>query len=435
MSKWLGADWRGHTCDIMHDIKCFVEMLCKGLVGYQPNGMYKAWKGLRRDAQHRDDCEVYDMFPDFYKSTTALPPWRLSTDAVNVMDLRVRSMWWPHYMDKLCKKGHSFWTHSDRMWKCSHKFYILMAILPTCLSGFVPRVHRAIICIVTALARLFGSVISAAEADQRGLERGARVLEKVSLFGLREELTRGLVLLEGCFPLAHLNPAMHHFVHYVMQTADNGILGWVSMFSFERNNKRIKGLIRNSQHPLATLANNIRMDIATRFLSWSEKDYKFPARPPVCVLWSRRKGNYHNCTERERFHLASYGICQFRRVKAFETARILGQHFRAGEWGCERCGSVITTMYAGRSRYCNVKKFLQVQDKSFALVDWLSVPEYPYAPSRLVVRVRLMPDQHRHRCVIPVERIEPCSVAVMPDADGVHFYMMRDKGYDRATRR
>ena len=177
------------------------------------------------------------------------------------------------------------------------------------------------------------------------------------------------------------------------------------------------------------------MDIATRFLAWSEKDYKFAPRPPTCVLWTRRRGNYHNPTRHERFHLATFGITHFRRVKVFETAHILGQHFRSGEWGCERCGSVITTIYAGRSRYCNVKKFLQVQGKSFSLIDWLSVPEYPYSPSRLVVRVRLMRDQRTHRCIIPVEKIEPCSVAVLPDADGVHFYMMRDKGYDRAPRR
>ena len=72
MSKWLGADWDGHTCDIMHDIKCFLDMLLKGLVGYYPQGMYKAWASLRRDSQHRDDCEVYDVFPEFYKGTSVM---------------------------------------------------------------------------------------------------------------------------------------------------------------------------------------------------------------------------------------------------------------------------------------------------------------------------------------------------------------------------
>ena len=35
------------------------------------------------------------------------------------------------------------------------------------------------------------------------------------------------------------------------------------------------------------------------------------------------------------------------------------------------------------------------------------------------------------RSVIPVDKIDLCTVAVLPDTDGVHFYMMRDKGTDR----
>ena len=36
-----------------------------------------------------------------------------------------------------------------------------------------------------------------------------------------------------------------------------------------------------------------------------------------------------------------------------------------------------------------------------------------------------------HRSVIPVDKIDPCSVAVLPHSDGVHFFMMREKGTDR----
>ena len=39
--------------------------------------------------------------------------------------------------------------------------------------------------------------------------------------------------------------------------------------------------------------------------------------------------------------------------------------------------------------------------------------------------------QRQHRSVIPVDRIDPCTVAVLPDSDGVHFFMMRNKGTDR----
>ena len=86
-----------------------------------------------------------------------------------------------------------------------------------------------------------------------------------------------------------------------------------------------------------------------------------------------------------------------------------------------------------RSRYCVVQKFLRVGERSFARVKWLSVPNYPYAPCRLVVRVReLQPGEpSTNRIIIPIEKIDPCNVYVMPDEDRIHYYMMRDKGIDR----
>ena len=50
LMKWLAADWEGQMCDWMHDIKCFLEMLLKGLVGSGSNGMYKGWN---KDHAHR----------------------------------------------------------------------------------------------------------------------------------------------------------------------------------------------------------------------------------------------------------------------------------------------------------------------------------------------------------------------------------------------
>ena len=50
LSKWTGADWEGQTCDIMHDLKCFCEMLLKGLVG-SGSGLFGGW--AQRDQNHR----------------------------------------------------------------------------------------------------------------------------------------------------------------------------------------------------------------------------------------------------------------------------------------------------------------------------------------------------------------------------------------------
>ena len=98
-------------------------MLIKGLVGHSSQGLYKGWA---KDAQHRAECKAYNIFPDFVKDENTLPPWRLSKSALKTVDRRVCSMWWPHYVDKLCREGKSFWTASDRMWKATHKEYVLM---------------------------------------------------------------------------------------------------------------------------------------------------------------------------------------------------------------------------------------------------------------------------------------------------------------------
>ena len=351
------------------------------------------------------------------------------------MDKRVRSMWWAHYVDLLCYKGHSFWTHSDRMWKAKHKRFILMVILPTCLRGYVPEVHAAILTIVNSLRRLEGQVLCVNEATRLGVEVGSRVIDKGCIPSLSEELIRGLVMLEGSFPVAHLNPALHHLVHYGLQTERFGLLDWFAMFAFERNNKRIKGMVRNNRHVLSSLANNIQMDIATRFLSYSENEGAgIGERPPTCTL-SMRGSRRHKLTQREKFDLVRLGVSNIDdlRVRSFTTAHILGVHFKTGEWGEQRCGSVMTTIYARRSRYCVVQKFLRVGEKCFARVKWLSVPKYPFAPCRLVVRVRVLMPQEPciRRIIIPIESIDPCNVYVIPDEDGVHYYMMRDKGLDR----
>lgn len=172
-SEWEGVDWGGNTCDKMHDGKLMCEMTLKGLVGtHSREGMYNEWSSKRKDANHRADCKAYNIFRAFHSSEDVPPPWRLTKDQVHVCDMRVRNMWWPHYMDPLSFDGHSFWTHSDRVWKCKHKHYALFVIIPTCLHGFVPEVHTALLMIVTAMRRLGGQVVCRAEAIERGIVPG-----------------------------------------------------------------------------------------------------------------------------------------------------------------------------------------------------------------------------------------------------------------------
>ena len=39
LSEWMGADWGRSMCDKMHDLKCFADMIIKGLVGKGSEGM------------------------------------------------------------------------------------------------------------------------------------------------------------------------------------------------------------------------------------------------------------------------------------------------------------------------------------------------------------------------------------------------------------
>ena len=424
LSNWDGMDCDSNMCDVMHDLKCVTDMLLRGLVGKGKEGMYKSWK--RKDDKHRRDCAAYEMFPDFVRGAPA--PWRLSKTDVELCDKRVRSMWLPPSVDKLCRDGQSFWTLPDTMWKSKHKHYILLVLLPTCLRGLVPATHQAILTICNALVHLRGAVLCALELIARGVRPGSQVIKKLRIPMWGKILVRGLVLLEGSFPVAHLNPNMHHLVHYGQQTAIAGLLGWVAMWAFERVNKRVKTFVRSVGNPVSALAKALDMDMATRASAIEKANFDAPAY----VRPSKVSSSY-TLSRREKFDFGMFGTTSLDSVYASKIMYVSGVHFKAGGWGSKRCGSVVTTIYGGRSRYCHVSTFLNVQDKWYARVEWLSVPEYPYKPNLLVVRVKeLAPtEQLEYRSVIPVDAIEPCNVAVMPDPDEIHFFMLRSAGYDR----
>ena len=171
-SEWKGVDWEGNTCDIMYDYKLICDMCLKCLVGTGcREGIYKEWSTKKKDNLHRQDCKAYGIFNSFHSSDNT-PPWRLTKEQLHICDMRVQSMWWPHYMDPLSYNGHSFWTNSDRISKCKHKSYALLVILPTCLKGFVPEVHTALLMVTSALRRLGGQVVCIEEAKQRGITPG-----------------------------------------------------------------------------------------------------------------------------------------------------------------------------------------------------------------------------------------------------------------------
>ena len=254
------------------------------------------------------------------------------------------------------------------------------------------------------------------------------MVDREKIRNYTRDVIRGLVLLEGSLPVDHLNPALKHIVHYGPQTDTRGILDWFAMWAFERNNKRVKTMVNNTVQPLSSIANHVELDIKTRMKTLTKKvldrdaEIALSVRIRGCVL-----------SDKQRAAMEFLGATSFRDVKFFKVDIILGVHFRCGEWGSRRCGSVITTMYAGVSRYCILDSFVMVQDKTYACVTWLSRPIYPCPPFKIVVKVRLLTplEGDVHRCVIPADKIDPTKVSVLPASDGIHYFMLREKGIDR----
>lgn len=87
---------------------------------------------------------------------------------------------------------------------------------------------------VSAMRRLDGQVYSYNDAKRLNVLPGSRVIDKRELNNIHSDLVKGLCLLEGCLPISHLNPGLHHFVHYAQYTRLLGLTRWYWMLCFER---------------------------------------------------------------------------------------------------------------------------------------------------------------------------------------------------------
>jgi hypothetical protein len=121
---------------------------------------------------------------------------------------------------------------------------------------------------VHALRKLDGQVVSEFEAKRiLGVLPGSHILEKRLLPSIKEELVLGLCMVEGSIPARHINPLLHRFVHYPMLTGRKGLMRWLAMWTFERYNKKVKNLVKNKANPAASIANNVKLDMAARFVA------------------------------------------------------------------------------------------------------------------------------------------------------------------------
>ena len=128
-------------------------------------------------------------------------------------------------------------------------------------------------------------------------------------------------------------------------------------------------------------------------------------------------------------------------LTVYMIAKILGKHFKAGEWGkwdtTPRCSSVVTCVINGRSLYARVERFLKsdVPGDScpgYASVRWFSEPTYDNCLCPKVTLDGGDVEREVGTNVVRVTQIDPSQVSVERVGDG-SFCMIRDSGYD--TRR
>ena len=235
LSLWPGFDWRRHNVpDWMHDLKILVEMLLKVMVGKgidQGDGGYKGWC---KDEQHRKDAKKRGIFREIWPENGGDLPWRLTPEEIKILDDRMSHVTWPHHCDPLYYGGYSFWVKPNRLWKTNRKVLLLLFILATQIRDKVPRLRTALFLLIWALRRLDGQVYSWDDARRMNILPGSRVLDPTQIACIHTALIIALCLLEGCLPVPHLNPGLHHLSHYAQYTLSHGCLRILWMMCFER---------------------------------------------------------------------------------------------------------------------------------------------------------------------------------------------------------
>ena len=200
--------------DVMHDIKLFVEMLLKVMIGKGIDSGDGGWSGWNKDDKHRAESQRRNIFRDVWPDRDRPLPWRLTPEEIKMLDERMGRVTWPHYVDRQYYEGCSFWIKPSRLWKTQRKVVLLYYILATQLRDRLPRLRVALFTIIWALRRLDGQVYSYTEAKDRNILPGSRTIDPTTINVIHTDLIIGLCLLEGCLPVDHLNPGLHHLVHF-----------------------------------------------------------------------------------------------------------------------------------------------------------------------------------------------------------------------------
>ena len=117
--------------------------------------MYASWSEAK-DQKHRREAQIQGIYPDIWPRSGGPLPYRLASAQITMLDRRMGRLVWPHYVERLHYKGHSFWTRPSRIWKMRRKLRLMYYILPTQIRDQVPPVRHALNTFVWAMRRLEG---------------------------------------------------------------------------------------------------------------------------------------------------------------------------------------------------------------------------------------------------------------------------------------
>ena len=452
------------------------------MIGKRGEGKYSNWS---KDSSHRRHCKALGVFSELWPAdrpeadSTPNPapkpapfPWRLTAAQIKLLSQRTKNIIWPHHMERMYYRGASMWEKPSRMLKCRRKYRLLFHVLPVQLRDQVPQLREAIVKFAWTMRRLDGQVYSYDAAIKLGILPGSRVLVRGEIKVLHKDMICALVMLEGSFPIGHLIPTWHHFVHYVEFTVTHGVLRWLWMMAFERfvcfflfyyclscttlfhtyphihrYNKYLKNLVRDPHRPTINLANSASQDVSARFSNFVGQPLYDLSKDPrhICFLF----GQEFNLPVMQQLVgdllVLRSRVYDRNSCVGFPSANIMGVKFNAGEWPTyPRCGSVITCLMGKdehegvRSLFARVNHFFKVIDDDncgYASVSWFGEPSYLYPDNPLGARCKEDGSVlgRKYGNVIKITQIDPTPIMVEHDRSNNTYIMIRDSGY--STRR
>ena len=93
------------------------------------------------------------------------------------------------------------------------------------------------------------------ECKRLGVMPGSRTFDKSMIPKIRQLIVTGVAMITGSVPPSTIVACLHLLIHYADHTQLFGILKWYWMMTFERYNRFVKNMCRNTHWPLASIAN------------------------------------------------------------------------------------------------------------------------------------------------------------------------------------